>query len=282
MSSSRRTFLQQSAAAAAAMTLGVGRSTDVRAVMPAPRALRILIIGGTSFLGPHQVRYALERGHSVSIFTRGRTEPKLFGELFTQVEHLEGDRNVSLDALRGRTWDAVIDNSGQNVEWARESASLLANAARNYLFVSSTGVFLPYLTVGITEDVQPRLAEWNTLTDRLKQKDFQSVVSGWSVDFKFDPSETLGCNAGVYNYPSYCNPEADSLVRQGLTTLDQEQARPLWDRYQRIIHEEQPYTFLYYLDERVGLSQRLQGVVGDARGHLVSVREWWIPEAMRR
>jgi peptide/nickel transport system substrate-binding protein len=125
-------------------------------------------------------------------------------------------------------------------------------------------------------DAQPRLAEWNSLIDRLKLRDFQSVVSGWSVDFKFDPTETLGCAGGVYNYPSYCNPEADRLTRQALTTLDPEAARPLWNRYQEIIHEEQPYTFLYYLDERLGVSQRLQGVVGDARGHLVSVHEWWM------
>ena len=77
--------------------------------------------------------------------------------------------------------------------------------------------------VGI--DAQPRLVEWNTLTARLRGKDFQSVVSGWSVDFKFDPTETLGCSGGDYNYPSYCNPEADSLVRTALTTLDNEEAR---------------------------------------------------------
>lgn len=125
---------------------------------------------------------------------------------------------------------------------------------------------------------EPRLAEWNSLIDRLKLKDFEAVVSGWSVDFKFDPTETLGCDGGVYNYPSYCNEEADALVQKALVTLDQEEAEPLWHRYQEIIHEEQPYTFLYYMDERLGISQRLKGVEADARGHLVSVSEWWIGE----
>ena len=131
-------------------------------------------------------------------------------------------------------------------------------------------------------DAQPRLAEWNSLIDRLKRRDFEAVVSGWSVDFKFDPSETLGCDGGVYNYPAYCNPEADALVRTALTTLDNEEARPLWNRYQEIIHEDQPYTFLYYLDERLGVSRRLRGVEADARGHLVSIQDWWIPEEMQR
>ena len=125
---------------------------------------------------------------------------------------------------------------------------------------------------------QPRLAEWNSLIDRLKRGEFESVVSGWSVDFKFDPTETLGCNGGVYNYPSYCNPKADSLVQAGLTTLEEDEALPLWHEYQAIIHQDQPYTFIYYADERLGVSNRLQGVVGDARGHLVSIADWWIAD----
>jgi len=123
------------------------------------RALDILILGGTSFLGPHQIRYALERGHRVSIFTRGRTESAMFPEVFQRVEHLTGDRGSDLSALEGRRWDAVIDNSGQDVGWVRDSANLLADAAGYYLFVSSTGVFYPYLKVGLTEEDPPPLAD---------------------------------------------------------------------------------------------------------------------------
>jgi 2'-hydroxyisoflavone reductase len=143
---------------AAAVALGAG-DLRLEAAPKAERSLRLLILGGTSFLGPHQVRYALERGHTVSVFNRGRTTPRMFPDLFERVEHIEGDRNGPLDALRGRSWDAVIDNSGQQVQWARTSAERLREAAANYLFVSSTGVFTPYLAVGITEDVQPRLAD---------------------------------------------------------------------------------------------------------------------------
>ena len=131
-------------------------------------------------------------------------------------------------------------------------------------------------------DVQPRLVEWNTLIDRLKQRDFEAAVSGWSVDFKFDPSEVMACDAGVYNYPSYCNRMADSLMQQALKTVDRSEALPLWKEYQEIVHEEQPYTFLYYLEERLGVSRRLKGVEADARGHLVTIDEWWIPEERQR
>lgn len=154
----RRDFVRVSAATAAALAVGVESGRDPGAASP-PRALRILILGGTSFLGPHQIRHALERGHSVSIFNRGRTQPRMFPELFAGVEHLTGDRGGDLELLRGRTWDAVIDNSGQNVQWARASAEALADTVGQYLFVSSTGVFYPYLTVGITEDVEPLLVD---------------------------------------------------------------------------------------------------------------------------
>ena len=72
--------------------------------------LNILILGGTGFIGPFQVRYALERGHTVTLFNRGRTN----ADLFPEVETLIGDRNGQLDALRGRSWDVVIDNSRSN------------------------------------------------------------------------------------------------------------------------------------------------------------------------
>ncbi len=170
--------------------------------------------------------------------------------------------------------DGVIDKDGRPFRFVLETNQ--GNDLREDIIVI---IQSDLREVGI--DAQPRLAEWNTLTDRLQDKDFEAVVSGWVVDFKFDPTETLGCAAGVYNYPSYCNEEADSLVRRALVTLDQEEARPLWRRYQEIIHEEQPYTFLFYLDERLGVSRRLQGVVGDARGHLVSVTDWWIPAELQ-
>lgn len=126
---------------------------------PASHPLRILILGGTSFLGPHQVAYALGRGHSVSTFTRGRTTPSVHAALFRDVEELIGDRSSDLDALRGRQWDAVIDNSGSRVEWTRDTARLLADGARTYLYTSSTGVHYPYLADDITE-ASPVSMDW--------------------------------------------------------------------------------------------------------------------------
>ena len=104
---------------------------------PAPRRLKLLILGGTGFIGPHQVRYAMYRGHEVTIFNRGRSNPGLF----PGVETLIGDRDGQLDALRGRTWDAVIDNSGYVPRHVRDSAELLEGSVGRYLFTSTGSVY---------------------------------------------------------------------------------------------------------------------------------------------
>ena len=161
----RRDFLRHVGGAWAGATL-LGRSlqtlpVDLDMFTRTGPPLRVLILGGTSFLGPHLVHILTGRGHAVSIFTRGRRKPDLFEEDFTHVEHLVGDREQpdGYAALTGKTWDAVIETSGQRHPWTRASVALLANAVDQYLYVSSTGVFFPYLTTNIPEDGPIRLVD---------------------------------------------------------------------------------------------------------------------------
>lgn len=124
-------------------------------------ALRILILGGTGFVGPHIVNDAVARGHSVSILTRGRREPSLFEPAFERVEHLIGDRAEpdGLSALRGRSWDVVIETSGYRHAWTRDAVRTLRDSAQRWVYISSTGVFWPYHTVEIAEDGRVLLAD---------------------------------------------------------------------------------------------------------------------------
>lgn len=116
------------------------------------KKLRILILGGTSFLGPHQIAYAISRGHEVSTFTRGKTEPTVNKDFFKDVAQLIGDRENDLTALEKGTWDVVIDNSGRKVEWTSKTATLLKDRVHSYIYTSSTGVYYPYLGDNITEN----------------------------------------------------------------------------------------------------------------------------------
>lgn len=97
---------------------------------------RLLILGGTVFLG-HLVDAALAHGHAVTLFNRGQHSP----ELFPDVEKLRGDRDGNLTALRGRSWDAVIDTCGYIPRIVRASAELLAGAVEHYTFISSISVY---------------------------------------------------------------------------------------------------------------------------------------------
>ncbi len=109
---------------------------------PAPakaaRPLKILILGGTGFTGPFQVKYALERGHKVTVFNRGQTHP---GELPEGVEQLIGDRNGQLDALKGRKWDVVIDNPTMLPKWVHDAAEILQGNVDRYIFISTISVY---------------------------------------------------------------------------------------------------------------------------------------------
>src|SRR5213080_4910197 len=134
MKTSRRRFIKVSAAGAFALSTGTRTLLAANAIKP----LRILILGGTGFTGPYQVRYALSRGHKVTVFNRGKTHP---GELPNEVEQLVGDRNGKLDALKGRQWDVVIDNPTSLPVWVRDAAALLKGNVDRYVFISTISVY---------------------------------------------------------------------------------------------------------------------------------------------
>ena len=102
------------------------------------KPLRILILGGTGFTGPFQVKYALSRGHKVTVFNRGKTHP---GELPKEVEQLTGDRNGQLEALKGKQWDACIDNPTTLPAWVRDAAQILKGNVERYIFISTISVY---------------------------------------------------------------------------------------------------------------------------------------------
>ena len=99
--------------------------------------LRVLVLGGTGFLGRHVIEAALERGHRVTMLNRGRTNP----DLFPGVERLAGDRNGDLSALAGREWDACVDPSAYFPRQVRATGALLAGRIGHYTFISSCSVY---------------------------------------------------------------------------------------------------------------------------------------------
>jgi 2'-hydroxyisoflavone reductase len=141
----RRELLEAGTVAALAATL----SPAALRAQESARPLRLLVLGGTRFIGPHFVEAALAHGHQVTLFNRGRTNP---GRV-QNVEILHGDRNGQLDALKGRQWDAVLDTSAFVPRIVRLSAELLAPSVSHYLFVSSISVYASF--AGANDESSP-------------------------------------------------------------------------------------------------------------------------------
>ena len=140
----RRTFLQTTAAAAAAAALGtdaLAAPAPAKADKKLPKPLKILILGGTGFLGPATIEAALGRGHQVTMFNRGKTRP----DLFPAVARLHGDRDPKkgegLKSLETGEWDVVIDNSAYYPRLVAASASLLAKRCKSYIIISSISAY---------------------------------------------------------------------------------------------------------------------------------------------
>ena len=172
--------------------------------------LKILILGGTSFLGPHQIAYAMGRGHSISTFTRGKTVPTVHKKLFKNVEQLIGDRNDNLEALKGRKWDAVIDNSGHKAKWTKDTAELLKDNVDLYLYTSSTGVYYPYLGDDIKEDTKLVL----TVPDGIN--DEQQMEYGYGVmkaNSEIEARKAFGEDRTIVVRPTYMMGPADRTDR---------------------------------------------------------------------
>ena len=165
----RREFLRQSALVGGAIALRLPRRT------PRPKPLDILILGGTGLTGPHQVRYALSRGHKVTVFNRGRRNDRLP----EGVTELIGDRNLhQLSALEGKTWDVVIDNPTSLPFWVKDAAEVLKDHTRQYVFISTISVY-------DTSKPQPGVTESSPLLEYTKgdplavtPQDFAKDVGG--------------------------------------------------------------------------------------------------------
>jgi 2'-hydroxyisoflavone reductase len=154
MTVSRRDFLRTTAILGGAAGLGlpalanamgpdgVARGAYLPEIGAQPKSLRILFLGGTGFTGPHQVEYALSRGHKVTIFNRGRSQPGLF----PGVPRIEGDRNTpgAFAKLGKGEWDVIIDPPVTNPKWVRDAGVALKARAPHYIMLSTISVFSDY------------------------------------------------------------------------------------------------------------------------------------------
>ena len=183
----RRLFLSAAGASLAVAAL------DGLAIEKSKRPLRLLILGGTRFIGLHMTELALARGHTLTFFNRGRTNT----DRFPEVERLRGDRNGDLKSLAGREWDAVIDNSGYVPRHVREAAQLLEPQVGRYVFISTVSVYESFA----------RGNDENSPLGKLEDESVEKVDGA-----TYGPLKALCEKAAL----SVFGPDRTSIVRPGL------------------------------------------------------------------
>jgi 2'-hydroxyisoflavone reductase len=169
----RRTVLGSAAGlgAAAALAARAQAAPGDPAPAPAPkgagekaaRPLKILMLGGTAFLGPEIVEPAVARGHTVTLFNRGKTNPGLFPDL----DKLHGDRNGDVSALKGRSFDAVFDTSAYVPAHVRRVREVLGDGVGHYTLVSTISV---YPSIGQSRDTVDEDSPVGTIADPTTEK----------------------------------------------------------------------------------------------------------------
>lgn len=135
-------------------------------------------------------------------------------------------------------------------------------------------------------EIRPQVVEWGTLLQQINTptlRDFDGVVIGWVTEFKLDDTDLFHSERidQPYAWSGTRNPELDRLLDTLAVTLDRDEALPLWAEYQRVLAEEQPYTFFYFPERLDAWNERVQNVVMDPRGEWVNIREWYLDPASR-
>jgi peptide/nickel transport system substrate-binding protein len=130
----------------------------------------------------------------------------------------------------------------------------------------------------------PRLIEWTVFSDQTNRKEFEAIVAGWSVGLKVDLT-TMWHSESIndkFNYVSYSNPRVDELIEVAKREMDRSKAKLLWDEAQRLIVDDQPYTFLYIPEQVNGIHKRFRDVQMDTRGSFIQPEKWWVPKDERK
>src|SRR5260221_13793992 len=163
--------------------------------------MKILFLGGTRFMGYFAAKYALARGHEVTLFNRGKSAP----DAIPQAEKIVGNRDADIKRLRVRQWDAVIDTSGYVPRIVHKSAEVLADAVSQYLFVSSISAYAEPFTPGqdetaplevladpTTEDVSAHYGGLKTPGERTVQDAQGNGTLIWRPDLFLAPPDHKG------------------------------------------------------------------------------------------
>jgi len=228
-------------------------------------------------------------GESYSKRAIGTVTPALCGVYNDQIKPLSYNQEQAKKLLADAGWvdrdgDGFLDKDGKKFEFTLSTNTGNRRRADTAILIQA------YLEkIGVRVDIEKQ--ESNTFFDNLRKKDYEAALSGWSAGLFVDPSTiwhsdvTCGpdaapdCKARKYefNFVGYSNPEADELMQEGLRTPEPEKSAPIWKHLQQVIYDDQPYLFLWWMDEIVGVSDRFEDTQIDVLSPIDHLYKWRVP-----
>jgi peptide/nickel transport system substrate-binding protein len=170
--------------------------------------------------------------------------------------------------------DGILDKNGKKFEF-----TLGSNAGNKRRADAAVMVQANLKDLGVVVDLTSQ--ESNAFLDNLRTHDFQASMFGWSASLFMDPSAIWKCSSpehpADFNYPQYCNPAVDALIDKGLDTPKFDDAAPIWKEMEARIYDDQPYLFLYWMDEIVAVDSRFQDVEVNLLSSTFHLQKWQVP-----
>jgi peptide/nickel transport system substrate-binding protein len=195
------------------------------------------------------------------------------------------DPDAALRLLAEAGWTRGQDGVLRNAQGQPFRFTLITNQGNQVRADIAEIVQADLSRIGV--DMRIQIQEWGTMLDRINtpaNRDFDAVLIGWRTEFRADDTDLFHCDRRdqPYQWVGHCNPQVDRLLDRLPLIADRGEARPLWQEYQRLIAQDQPYTFVYFQERLHGVNNRLQNVRPDPRGDWVGIRDWFLIPTARR
>jgi peptide/nickel transport system substrate-binding protein len=173
---------------------------------------------------------------------------------------------------RDTNGDGIVEKNGRPLRF-----TLLTNSENQLR--KDVAAFVQQQLKQVGADAQVRTIEFQTMLQQHKSREYDAVITGWVLDtFRVDPVALFSCaearKKGSPNRTGYCNPQLDQLMETGMRTNDPAQGKATWAQFSQLLHQDQPMTTLFWIDDMAGIGRRIQNVQMDPRSKLVSVASW--------
>ena len=243
--------------------------------------------------GDKEVRRALGKAIDVDKLMNDLLTSKVTGEVYAKrsvstitpalcnvhnndIVPLTFNQQQAKDELAALGWtdsdgDGVLDKDGLDFSFTLMTNSGNPRRAKGAIIMQAQ-----LKDIGV--DMQIEQIESNTFFERLRKKDYEAALSGWSAGLFVDMTDIWHSGDKYeFNFTSYANPEVDALIEQAIAEPDPAKNAELWKQAQALIYEDQPYTFLYWMDEIVGVHERFRDAKVDVLSAFRDLRSWWVP-----